>query len=136
MDQYENQKMTSTIIKYTIPIPPITKKNSQRILINRSTGKPFIAPSRQYKQYEAEAVWYLRPAPKQPIDYPVNLKAMFYMPAHRRVDLVNLQEALLDVMVNAGILSDDSSKVVASMDGSRVLYDKDAPRTEVEIEKI
>ena len=38
--------------KYIISLPPITKKNSQQILTNHRTGKPFIAPSRQYKKYE------------------------------------------------------------------------------------
>lgn len=40
------------IQKYIISLPPITKKNSQQILTNHRTGKPFIAPSRQYKKYE------------------------------------------------------------------------------------
>lgn len=40
------------IQKYIIFMPPITKKNSQQILTNHRTGKPFIAPSKQYKKYE------------------------------------------------------------------------------------
>lgn len=40
---------------YIIPLPPITKKNSQQILVNRRTGRPFIAPSKAYKKYEAAA---------------------------------------------------------------------------------
>lgn len=43
------------IYKYTIPLPPVTKKNSQRILVNRKTGMPFIAPSSAYKRYEEQA---------------------------------------------------------------------------------
>lgn len=76
-------------------------------------------------------MWFVPSA--QTIDKPVNVKALFYMDARRRVDLVNLQEALLDVLVRAGLLADDNSSIVASMDGSRVLYDKDRPRTEVTI---
>lgn len=49
------------IQKYIISLPPITKKNSQQILTNRRTGKPFIAPSRQYKKYEQAAMWYRKP---------------------------------------------------------------------------
>lgn len=74
-------------------------------------------------------MWFVPSA--QTIDKPVNVKALFYMDARRRVDLVNLQGALLDVLVRAGLLADDNSSIVASMDGSRVLYDKDRPRTEV-----
>lgn len=47
------------IYKYTIPLPPVTKKNSQRIFVNRKTGIPFIAPSSAYKRYEAQAIYFL-----------------------------------------------------------------------------
>ena len=47
------------IYKYTIPLPPVTKKNSQRILVNRKTGIPFIAPSSAYKHYEEQAINFL-----------------------------------------------------------------------------
>lgn len=53
------------IQKFIITLPPITKKNSQQILTNHRTGKPFIAPSRQYKKYEQAAMWYLTPKPKE-----------------------------------------------------------------------
>lgn len=66
-------------------------------------------------------------------DRPVNVKAVFYMPTRRRVDLVNLQEALLDILVKYRVLDDDNSNIVRSMDGSTVKYDKDHPRTEVSI---
>jgi Holliday junction resolvase RusA-like endonuclease len=58
------------------------------------------------------------------------------MPTHRRVDLVNLQEATLDVLVKYGAIIDDNSLIVASMDGSRVYYDKENPRTEIYIERV
>lgn len=120
-------------LKYTIPIPPVTKKNSQRIFKNRRTGRSFVAPSEWYGNYEKAAIWYLRPPASGPISTPCNVRMLFYMPTKRRVDLVNLQEAALDVLVLAGVLSDDSAAIVASMDGSRVLRDKEHPRTEIEI---
>lgn len=122
-------------INYTIPLPPVSKKNSQQIMVNRSTGKPFIYPSKQYKDYEQSALWYIRQKPAQPITCPCNVKMVFYVPTRRRVDLVNLQEAALDILVLAGVLSDDNAAVVASMDGSRVIYDKENSRTEIEITK-
>lgn len=120
------------MLKFTIPLPPITKKNSQRILVNKATGRPFIAPSEQYKQYEKYAGWFT-PACIPPIDKPVNIKCLFYMPTRRRVDLTNLLEAADDVLVHAGVIADDHSGIVVSHDGSRVLYDKENPRTEIEI---
>ena len=67
------------------------------------------------------------------ISVPVNVKYIFYMPTRRIVDLTNLTEAADDVLVKYGVLADDNSRIVVSHDGSRVLYDKDNPRTEITI---
>lgn len=123
-------------IKYTVKLPPITKKNSQQILTNRKTGRPFIMPSAKYKQYEREAVWFLKPRPPQPIECEVNVKCLFYMPTRRRVDLNNLLEAATDLLVSAGIIKDDHCGIVVSHDGSRVKYDKENPRTEITITRV
>lgn len=123
-------------IKYTIKLAPITKKNSQQILTNKKTGRSFIAPSSRFKQYEREAAWFLRPRPPRPIECPLNIKCLFYMPTRRLVDLTNLLEAVDDVMVNEGIIKDDNSRIVVAHDGSRVLYDKDNPRTEITITRM
>ena len=122
------------MISFTIELPPISKKNSQRIMVNRRTGKPFIMPSEQYKRYEDAVTAFFVPADVY-IDYPVNVKCFFYMPTRRRCDLTNLLEAIDDVMVKSGLLADDNFTVIESHDGSRVLYDKERPRTEVYIEK-
>lgn len=119
------------MISFTIPLAPISKKNSQQILINRQSGKPFIMPSQKFKDYESAALWFI-PKGKR-IDFPVNVKCLFYMPTKRRVDLTNLLEAIDDVMVEAGLLADDNFTVIESHDGSRVLFDKEKPRTEVYI---
>lgn len=120
------------MLKFTIPLQPRTKKNSQQILINKKTGRPFVSPSKYYKAYQIECRNYV-PTLKEPISEPVNLKAIFYMPTRRRVDLVNLHEALQDILVFYQILEDDNSNIVASIDGSKVEYDKNFPRTEIEI---
>lgn len=121
-------------IKITIPLPPVTKKNSQRIMHSSKTGKSFIMPSQKYMDYEAEAVWHCKRARVQrPIEEPVEVKCLFYMPTKRRVDLTNLLESIDDVLVRADVLKDDHSGIIVSHDGSRVLYDKETPRTEVSI---
>lgn len=119
-------------ITFTIPLAPITKKNHQQILVNRSTGKPFVSPSPQYKQYERDALWFI-PKVEKPIDFPVNVKCLFFMPTKRKVDLTNLLESIDDIMVKAGLLADDNYTIIASHDGSRVFYDKENPQTWVEI---
>lgn len=88
-------------------------------------------PSKKYKEYEKAALWFI---PKGiSINYPVNVKCLFYMPTRRKCDLTNLLEAIDDVMVKSGLLADDNFSIIQSHDGSRVFYDKDNPRTEVMI---
>lgn len=124
------------IYKYIIRIPPITKKNSQRIFINRNTRKPFIAQSAAYKRYEASALWYLYPKPIKPLDGRYRVATVFYMPTRRRTDLANLIEAAHDVLVAGKILADDNYTIIDNVDGSRVMYDKANPRTEIFIEEL
>lgn len=123
------------MLKIVIPIAPRTKKNSQQIIFNKKTHKRMVIPSELYKNFEKECSWYMPPI-KKPIDYPVNVKCMYYMPTRRRVDLVNLLEATNDMLVHYGILEDDNSSIIVSHDGSKVYYDKEKPRTEIEIEEI
>lgn len=78
-------------------------------------------------------LWQLRWR-EEPIAERVNVKCIYYMPTKRRVDLVNLEEATLDLLVKAKVLKDDCADIVASMDGSCVRYDKASPRTEIVIE--
>ena len=101
-----------------------------------SKGKsvPVIIPSAKYEQYEKACAVFVKP--KANIDYPVNVKCLYYMPTHRRVDLTNLLEATHDILVKHGVLQDDNMNIIKSVDGSRVLYDKDNPRTEIIIEAI
>lgn len=120
------------MIKFTIPLAPISKKNSQQIFRPNGMNRPIIVPSKKYKEYEETALYYI---PKNIfINAPVNIKCLFYMPTKRKCDLTNLLEAIDDVMVKAGLLADDNYTIIESHDGSRVFYDKDNPRTEVYIE--
>lgn len=118
-------------LKIIIPIPPVTKKNSQQIIYVKGRHLPI--PSKKYKEYETGCEAFLYQYRNIDIDYKVNVKCIYFMPTKRRVDLVNLQEATLDVLVAYKIIDDDNSQIVASMDGSRVYYDKENPRTEIEI---
>lgn len=88
-------------------------------------------PSKKYKEYEAAAARYLWPRLAKPLDMPLCVTCLFYMPTRRRTDLVNLLEAADDLLVHAGVLADDHYGIIASHDGSRCLYDKENPRTEI-----
>ena len=132
-------------MQFTIPLQPISKKNSQQIFplfTKVFTGwtykgrnvRPSIHPSKAFKHYERAAMPYLPQTQK--ITHAVNVKCLFYMQTRRKCDLTNLLEAIDDIMVHAGLLEDDNFTIIQSHDGSRVLYDKENPRTEVYIEAI
>lgn len=126
--------MGKTILTLTLPLAPVTKKNHQQIRF--SGGKSWIAQSERYRQYEADCLRLITAPYRKRIACPVNIKAVYYMPAARRVDISNLHSALHDVLVKAGVLKDDSSlspRIVAGTDGSRVCIDRKHPRTEIEI---
>ena len=116
-------------IKFTIPLNPVTKKNSQQIIL--VAGRPRIIPSKKYKEYERECIPFLTHV--EPVTGRLNVKAVYFMRTRRRVDLINLHEALHDILVKAGVLEDDNCKIIYSTDGSYVDYDKENPRTEVTI---
>ena len=117
------------ILTFTIPITPVTKKNHQQIV--KVKGRYIVIPSKQYNEYEKTTKQYIQDAE---ISERINVKALYYMPTKIRVDLTNLNEALHDCMVKHKCIADDNSDIIFGTDGSRVLYDKDFPRTEVYIE--
>lgn len=128
-------------MKFTIPIEPRTKKNHQEIWKNRRTGQRFIGNGKEYKAYVRDTFWEIHASKesiglKEPISYPINIKAVYYMGYRRKVDISNLHSCLHDVLVHNEVILDDSCRIVVGTDGSRVRYDKHRPRTEVEITRI
>lgn len=112
---------------------PVTKKNSSRIIPMRDRFR--LLPSRAYELYERDCLAQIS-RPPFAINQPVNLSCAYFMPTHHRVDLANLIEATQDILVKAGVLADDNSCVVVSLDGCRVRYDKRDPRVEIDITEI
>lgn len=115
------------------------KKNSQQIIFNRQTHRPMIIQSKQYLEFEKICGVYMKPLAKQlgkPIDYPINLKCTFYFGDRRRRDTVNMLEAIQDILVKYKILEDDNYTIVASLDGTRSIYEKGREETIIEIEEI
>lgn len=129
------------MIYYRIPIRPVTKKNSQKII--KARGRYMIIPSSQYKRFEKDAGAWLIPT-EPPIDYPVNVGCKYYFHPNKDgsipknlPDLVNLIEATCDVLVKHGIIRDDNCMIIRSHDGSEVIYDPYHDEgTEVEIRKL
>lgn len=108
---------------------PITKKNSPRIIKVGNYHK--VIPSKQYLAYEKDCLKQITGKYKQNIDHKINLKCLYYMPTRHKVDISNLMSASHDILTEAGVINDDNSKIIGSVDGSRVLYDKNNPRVEM-----
>lgn len=124
-------------VNFTIRTAPRTKKNHRQLYFKN--GKPCSTESEAYKKYKKAAKPFFTDIVKlqaMSLQPPFNVRALFYMDARRKADLVNLEQALCDLLVDNGIVEDDNYMIIASMDGSRVFVDKDNPRTEVTIEEI
>lgn len=129
------------LYKAVIHLDPRAKKNDHRIG-GRGQRCPMCGKFRQQfirnghtsSAYALQATAQLGPdRPPAPIDRPVRLVYRMYTQTWHRKDDLNLYEAMDDILVCAKILADDNRKIIRSRDGSRVLYDKHDPRTEIYI---
>lgn len=117
-------------ISFQIPYPPA---HHGRIMM---LGEfPKLLPNEEYERYAEAAMPFLKANFEKcgTINYPINLKCVFYVNEQRKGTLSGYLQAVQDVLVEAGILEDDNRNIVASVDGSAVLYDKANPRTEITI---
>ena len=103
-------------------------------------GRPIILPSDAYRKFEAQAEQYLRDKPEKPIDVPVQITCIYLLPLNKDgsrpkkpTDLVNLLEATCDVLVKYKIIADDNAHIIKSVDGSRVYYVAEEPKTYITI---
>lgn len=119
-----------------IPLDPKTKKNSMQPRLAKGGRFLGMMQSDAYQQYERDCLRAIPGNVRIHINEPVNVKAIYFTKTRRKVDKTNLESALLDILVKAGVLTDDSAQypaIVVGTDGSRVRWDKNNPRTEVEI---
>lgn len=119
-------------INITLYGRPITKKNSSQIV--KAGAKRRVIPSKQFSAYQEACLYQLLKAPKTSEEN-LNMQCLYYMPTRHRVDLVNLLQATCDILVKAKVIKDDNFKIIASHDGSRVLYDKENPRVEITLSR-
>lgn len=136
---------TSGEIRIVIPAAPVTKKNHGNIISYgpkcRVCGKgkyTKLLPSKAYSAYEKEISPYIEIIHNivNAIDYPINLKCLFYCKKRYKGDLVGYLQAIQDIMVEGEVLKDDNRNIVAATDGSRVYHDSAYPRTEITITKL
>lgn len=118
-----------------IPLLCRSKKNSQQMIINPKTKRPMIIQSKLYLNFERECRKFLF-SYQNNISYPINLKCVFYVPDRRKRDIVNLLNAIQDILVKYNVIADDNYNIVKSVDGSRIIYEKGREETIIEITKL
>lgn len=118
------------IHRLTINGKPPVKKNRMMIVVNRQTEAKFLVPNAKYKKWHKAAIRQLQEQWRgKPIEGFVHVKATFYLPDLRRVDLSNLLEAPADALEEAEVIEDDY--FISNWDGSRRALDRTRPRIEL-----
>lgn len=113
---------------------PRTKKNHMRICINKKTGKPFVAQSQSYSQYEKDCLKQLMTC-RERYSEPIQVVCKYWLKDNRIPDLLNLLAGTHDILEKSGVI--DNDKNIVSVDGSRIVgVDKQNPRCEIEIKAV
>lgn len=100
-----------------------SKKNSR---VNTRSGRSF--PSAKYTAWHKDASSQLIGI--EPITEK-NIVLRFYLPDNRRCDLTNKAESVMDLLVDNGLLEDDSWQITGSVILCPLGIDKDNPRVEI-----
>ncbi len=106
-----------------------SKKNSKRVFARG--GRVIVIPSENHQAWHEEQSYRIKKfRPKKPIEK-CKVKMTFYAPDKRKADLDNKATSILDLLVDNGIILDDSWFVVVDEDLHFGGVDKNNPRAEV-----
>lgn len=125
------------MLKLTYSGRVLSKKNSKNIIRNPRTGKPLVMSNPAARANEEDMVKQFS-AQKCGLKLPVencSVNILIYEPNWQKRDLDNQATAILDALVLAGILVDDSIKCVKTLTVSFGGVDNDNPRAEILIEE-
>lgn len=119
-------------IKGNVP----SQKNRKIISQNRATGRPFLRSAPAVKEWQESAMYQLARQWKgfKMSGYPISMVVVVYFDNLRRHDLDNALGSVMDALVAAGVIEDDS---VAYVDCISVQYgghDKENPRVEIHLD--
>lgn len=106
------------LVLYGSVIP--SKKNSKQIAFNSKTNRPFIISSSEYADWQKVQVihaiaWKQEMKVKYGIKFPItkaSCSIRFYWSNKRNLDNTNKAESIHDLLVDAGIISDDRWQVL------------------------
>lgn len=119
------------LARFVILGTPATKKNSARIITNRSTGTPMLLPSKNARKWEQIVAWKCASMWRRaPIAVPVAVDAQVYR-FKAQGDLINYLQCIADALEYGRVLANDS--LILSWDGSRMHVDVAHPRVELVI---
>ncbi|MBQ2672607.1 RusA family crossover junction endodeoxyribonuclease [Candidatus Saccharibacteria bacterium] len=127
-----------------------SKKNSKRIITNHRTRRPMIVSSERAKAMEQNMAsqfsaqfneiyrnYYLHPQPVETCQgKPLKVSVFIWEKDRTRRDLDNQATSILDALVEAGVIADDSVKVVQELNVRMMGIDKFDPHALVEIEGV
>lgn len=116
------------------------KKNNKRIITNPHSGKPMIISNARARDQEDAMVWSFRAQAKQKWlinrQGPFEVAIRIWEKDHRRRDLDNQATAILDALVIASIIPDDSSQIVTKLTVEYMGTDKHDPHAEITITEV
>lgn len=130
-----------SLLELTIYGRPSTGKNGATLVPVLRKGKwmRLMVKKPALKRWEAQAMRQVTGKHRLNIDYPVNVKIEVWTQENRRSDLVGYIQAVLDFLVKALVLKDDSGwnePIAVSYDGSRIVgVDRKNPRVQITISK-
>lgn len=120
----------------------VSKKNSKVIRLNHQTGQRFITSNSVAKQNEAAMVAQFREQVEQIKGYcatamsPCAIEFRVWEPDYKRRDLDNQITSVLDALVKAEVLNDDSIGTLRGIMVNLEGIDPENPRVEIVIRKV
>lgn len=114
-----------------------SKKNEHRIARNRKTGARFIRTSSRHDEWHRDAMRELlhQKTPKSRLAK-FDLSVWFYAPDRGRADATNKLESVNDLLVDYGVIKDDSWWNIKKLYVDEVQLDRENPRVEIEIVEV
>lgn len=116
------------------------KKNSKVISINQHTGRPFVRMNDKAKAQEREMVdnfrYDLSYNKLRPMDFQdkrIEVIVEVWNKDKRKHDLDNQVSTILDALVKAGVLPDDSQETVYKITAEYMGVDKDDPHVYITV---
>ncbi len=120
-------------MEFTVYGQTPSKKNSKQIV--RVRGRPMIIASKVFQQWHRDALESIK-RPLAALERVQEVKLVIWGRDRRKWDVSNRAESVMDLLVDAGILSDDSYAVVPRLVAEYGGIDRDNPRCEVTITKV